>query len=106
MRRLAILAALPFLLTGCYWISDSSGSSGPSYDGETSVRAAIPALEAYNADHNSYRGATLRTLRQYDMGVASIRVVRATATTYCLESTVAPPYHKTGPAGPILPGGC
>jgi hypothetical protein len=106
MRRLVLLAALPFLLTGCYWNSGSSGSSGSSYDGQTRVRIAIPALEAYNADHSTYKGVTLGKLRQYDMGVTGVRVVRATAMSYCLESTGAGAYHKTGPAGQILPGAC
>jgi hypothetical protein len=107
MRRLVLLATLPFLLSACYWGASPSGSSGyGSYDGETRVRAAIPALEAYNADHNSYKGVRLRALRQYDTGVTGIRIVRATARSYCLESTGDGPYHKDGPAGNIVPGGC
>jgi hypothetical protein len=107
MRRLVFLVALPLLLTGCYWGGGApSGSSDYGYDPETSVRAAIPAIEAYNADHNTYQGVTLRALRQYDVGVSGVRVVRATPTTYCLESTGSPPFHKTGPAAPIVAGGC
>ena len=106
MRRLILLAAVPFLLTGCYWNTGSSGGSGSSYDGQTRVRMAIPAIEAYHADHNSYRGVTFGKLRQYDMGVTGVRVVRATATSYCLESTGAGAYHKAGAAGQILPGAC
>ena len=34
MRRLVLLAAMPFLLSGCYWSTGSSGSSsGSGYDG-------------------------------------------------------------------------
>lgn len=106
MRRLVVLAGLPLLLTGCFWNAGSSGSSGAGYDGETRVRMAIPALEAYNADHGTYKGVTLGALRQYDVGVTGIRVVRATAMSYCLESTGDGPHHKDGPAGNIVPGGC
>jgi hypothetical protein len=106
MRRLILPAALPLLLSGCYWGGNPSGSSGPGYDPETSVRAAIPAIEAYNTDHNTYKGVTLRALRQYDTGVSGVRVVRATPTTYCLESTGSPPFHKAGPAAAIIAGGC
>jgi hypothetical protein len=105
MRRLIALAALPFLLTGCYWNSGSS-SSGSSYDGETRVRMAIPAIEAYNADHGTYKGVTLGKLRQYDTGVTGVRVARATATSYCIESTGSGAYHKIGAAGEIRPGAC
>ena|ERR1051325_4238540 len=106
MRRLAALAALPFLLTGCYWNAGTSGSSGSSFDGQTRVRMAIPALEAYYADHGTYKGVTLGKLRQYDTGVTGVTVVSATATSYCLESTGSDAYHKTGSAGEILPGAC
>ena len=109
MRRLAVLAVLPFLLSGCFWGggTGSTGSSGyGSYDGETRVRAAIPALEAYNADHGTYKGVTLGALRSYDAGVSGVRIVRATATSYCLESTGSGAFHKTGSAGEILPGAC
>jgi hypothetical protein len=107
MRRLAALAALPFLLSGCYWTGSSvGGSSSPSYDGETRVRMAIPALEAYNADHGTYKGVTLAALRSYDMGVTGVRIVRATAASYCLESTGPNPFHKVGAGGEILPGAC
>jgi len=40
------------------------------------------------------------------MGVTGIRVVRATATTYCLESTGPGAFHKAGPAAQILAGAC
>jgi hypothetical protein len=106
MRRLVLLAAVPLLLSGCYWGGTPSGGSDYGYDPETSVRAAIPALEAYNADHGTYRGVTLGALRQYDTGVTGVRIVRATATTYCVESTDSPPFHKAGPAAPIVRGTC
>jgi hypothetical protein len=106
MRRLVLFAALPALLSGCYWGGTPSGSSDYGYDPETSVRAAIPALEAYYVDHNTYKGVTLGALKQYDTGVSGVRIVGATATTYCLESTGAPAFHKAGPAAPIVSGGC
>ena len=72
------------------------------------VRAAIPALEAYNADHGSYLGVSLAELqREYDAGVQNVTIVRADRYTYCLESTVDPTtYKKEGPAGEIVPGRC
>jgi hypothetical protein len=107
MRRLVLLAAMPLLLSGCYWGGGApSGSSDYGYDPETSVRAAIPALEAYNADHSTYKGVTLGALKQYDAGVSGVRIARATATTYCLESTASPVFHKAGPAAPIIAGRC
>jgi hypothetical protein len=72
------------------------------------VRAAIPAMEAYNADHASgYKGATVKKLRAYDYGIQGIKIVRATARTYCIESTVGPwSAFKNGPSAPVRPGLC
>jgi hypothetical protein len=74
----------------------------------TDVRAAIPALEAWNADHGSYKGATLAKLRrQYDYGLHDVRVVFATRDDYCLESRVGDEVaSKHGPGGEVLPQPC
>jgi hypothetical protein len=75
---------------------------------QANVRAAIPALEAYNADHDGYAGATVAGLQQsYDAGVRDVTIVRAGAATYCIESgSGSTEFHKDGPASEILPGGC
>jgi hypothetical protein len=71
------------------------------------VRMAIPAIEAWNADHNGYTGVTLAGLRSYDSGVRNVRIVRASKLTYCVEGRsgiwLA---HKNGPAGDIRSGRC
>ena len=105
-----VLLPLPLLAAGCLWTSSGTseyGNADPAAGAEANVRAAIPALEAYNADHGSYAGATLAVLQHYDPGVSGVRVVRATGTTYCLMSSFAgATAHKDGPAGPILAGPC
>lgn len=76
---------------------------------EANVRAAVPAMEAYYADHDQYTGVTLKKLQtQYDAGVRNIAIVSANASTYCIENTApaAFTYHRSGPAGDILPGAC
>ena len=75
---------------------------------QANVRAAIPALEAYNADHGGYTGATLENLRaSYDAGIKDVALVRADRMTYCIESSVGSAvYHKEGPAGDIVEGHC
>ncbi len=72
------------------------------------VRAAVPALEAYNADHGGYGGVTVGGLQQsYDAGIRDITIVRADASTYCVESgSGSVVYHKVGPAGDIVRGAC
>src|SRR5581483_12033935 len=67
--------------------------------GADEVRAAIPALEAWYADHNSYAGASADLLRRtYDAGVPDVEIVVAGDTTYCVQSVGDPIYHKAGPA--------
>jgi hypothetical protein len=80
----------------------------PSYDPVTNIRAAIPAIEAYNADKATYAGMTVKLLREtYDYGIPEVEIVQATKTTYCIESTVAgETFSRHGPTADIVAGGC
>jgi type IV pilus assembly protein PilA len=75
---------------------------------QANVRAAIPAVEQYFADNNSYAGMTLQYLQTtYDEGVKNIVIQAATSTTYCIHSVVgAETYKKTGPGADIVTGAC
>ena len=87
---------------------------------QANVRAAVPAVEAFNADNigtatdvdasaatSGYQGMTLTLLQtQYDQGVKNVAVPASgftlTATDYCISSTVgAYTYFKHGPGGDI-----
>jgi prepilin-type N-terminal cleavage/methylation domain-containing protein len=78
---------------------------------QANVRAAVPGMEAYNADNTTsigYEGATLTKLRSIDAGIKNVSVVSATSHAYCIKSTkpATPVYHKSGPAGDIVSGAC
>jgi type IV pilus assembly protein PilA len=77
---------------------------------QANVRAAVPGMEAFNADHSTgYAGVTLTKLQQsYDAGIKNIKISVANATLYCIRNTIpgTATYHKTGPSGDIKPGGC
>ena len=80
---------------------------------QANVRAAVPGIEAYNADHGAsgYTGATLAKLQaSYDAGIKSVTIYNGSATTYCIASTVGTAtYYKGGPGGTISktkPGVC
>jgi prepilin-type N-terminal cleavage/methylation domain-containing protein len=77
---------------------------------QANVRAAVPGMEAYNADHaTGYAGVTLTILQQdYDAGIKNISIKRANATSYCIENTKpgTAKYHKGGPNGDIAPNAC
>ena len=77
---------------------------------QANVRAAVPGMEAYNADHaTGYTGVTLTKLQQsYDAGIKNISIVRANTTSYCIQNTKpgTVTYKKGGPNGDIVSGAC
>jgi hypothetical protein len=125
MRRgFLVLAAATLLLTGCheYWgggagASDYTATATLTYDptaadekASSNVRAAIPAIEAWKADHGTYKGMTVAALnRDYDRTIGdSVRLVGPlTKDLYCVESSVgSAAWHKGGPAGLVEGGHC
>jgi type IV pilus assembly protein PilA len=75
---------------------------------QANVRAAVPGLEAFNADHGTYVGGTSAALQaSYDAGIKHILIKSQTQTGYCIESTVgASVFHKSGPSADIVSGNC
>jgi len=77
---------------------------------QANVRAAVPGMEAFNADHaTGYAGVTLTKLQQsYDAGIKNVKISVATLSGYCIRNTVpgTVTYHKSGPSGDISTGGC
>jgi hypothetical protein len=105
-RILPLLAALLFL-PGCFplW---GLGVSEPTRDAEADVRGSIPAVEAYYVDHGTYAGVTVEVLRRlYDPRLPDVKIVSATGSSYCVESTVGGvTYSKHGPTSDIVEGDC
>ena len=77
---------------------------------QANVRAAVPGIEAYNADHaTGYSGVHLTKLQlSYDAGIKNVTIKAATVGGYCVENTSpgTVTYHKSGPSGDIKAGGC
>jgi type IV pilus assembly protein PilA len=75
---------------------------------QADVRASIPGVEAFYADHNTYSNLTSAVLKaSYDQGIKNVQVVRATSASYCIESKVGQnTYKKGGPAADITSGAC
>ena len=75
---------------------------------QANVVAAVPGIEAFNADHGTYVGATSAVLQaSYDAGIKHILIKSQTATGYCIQSTVgAAVYHKAGPSADVISGAC
>jgi prepilin-type N-terminal cleavage/methylation domain-containing protein len=70
---------------------------------KANVRAAIPGVEAYFADFNTYSGMTVTFLQtNYDQGIKGITNLTATSSTYCIESAVGgKTWRKNGPAADL-----
>jgi type IV pilus assembly protein PilA len=76
---------------------------------KANVRAAIPSVETYFADNNTYAGVSVAALKAYDAGlkVSVGTTPAASSTTYCIYDTVGGyPYKKVGPGGNITAGSC
>jgi type IV pilus assembly protein PilA len=70
---------------------------------KANVRAAIPGVEAFFADFNTYAGASPGFLQtNYDQGIKNITIPTATASTYCIQSAVGgKTWRKNGPAADL-----
>ena len=101
-RRLLVaqLVAVAALLTV------SAGSAANIQTSAQYVREAIPAAEAYAADHGGYKGMTVAKLRKLDRSLRNIAIRTATKRTYCIQSTTRPMAHKAGPGAEIRTGRC
>jgi type IV pilus assembly protein PilA len=76
---------------------------------KANVRAAVPGIEAYNADNSKgYSGMTLAKLTAYDQGIKNITIVGTPNTvSYCVKSTVGTRvWYKRGPGGDITTNAC
>jgi type IV pilus assembly protein PilA len=87
---------------------------------QANVRAAIPAVEAYNSDNvgtltdvdgvdttTGYEGMTLTLLQSYDQGVKNVAVGTVSKSTYCVSSTVGNyTFSKNGPGADITQAPC
>jgi hypothetical protein len=81
----------------------------PSPRAAAYLRAALPAIDAYGRALHGYAGMTAVLLRStYDTSLdPSVVVVSATASGYCVQSTVGgATASMRGPAGAIEPGPC
>jgi prepilin-type N-terminal cleavage/methylation domain-containing protein len=89
---------------------------------KANVRAAVPAVEAYNADNagnasdidgnastTGYAGMTVSLLQTYDSAIvpAKLKLGTVTTTSYCIQSSVSTAtWMKNGPGADIVSGSC
>ena len=90
---------------------------------KANVRAAVPAVEAYNADNagnasdidgnastTGYAGMTVSLLQTYDSAIVPTKLTiggTPSVTSYCIQSTVSTAtWYKNGPGADIVSGSC
>lgn len=108
-RSFGMIFLVIALAVGGYLFAQQSKTEGPTSTlaqqaeaqastaaSATNFDSAVPALQAYFVDNGTYAGATLP-------GSYGVTVVRADATSYCLESAGM---HEDGPGGSPQPGPC
>jgi hypothetical protein len=109
LRVLGIPALLVAVVVAFYASSQAMKSSGPtSRSGQQAITQAqsatagtnfsqvVPALQAFYDQNQTYVGATLPA-------GSAVVLVRADATSYCLQSGDE---HEDGPGGQPAPGPC
>ncbi len=73
---------------------------------QANVRSAVPVVETYYADHDTYTGMTLAGLKAIDASVA-VTVVSATGSNYCISNSQGGvTYYKSGSSGGITTTAC
>jgi hypothetical protein len=111
-RAFGLLALLVPVAVGGYLLVTQLRSNGPtspmvthseilgqSNVAATNMEAADTVLQGWFAQNNTYAGATL------PLG-SGVVLVRADATSYCLQTSTSPAYHEDGPGGQAQPGPC
>jgi hypothetical protein len=113
MRVVVTVSVLAALGIGAYLFASSTQTNGPASTqaqaaeaqakvelAGTSFDAAATLLEEYRAANGSYEGATLPP-------AVAVTLVRADATSYCLQAGDGPDVeHQAGPGGSPQPGPC
>ena len=114
LRVLGLPSLLVVLVIGGYLYAKDAKTNGPTSPtvtqaiaqantavAATNFQGADTAMQAFFAQSSTYAGATLPP-------GSGVVLVRADATSYCLQVTAADgtPQHENGPGGQPQPGAC
>jgi hypothetical protein len=105
VRTFTFTVVLSALVAGWWLLSTTYRQLGPRSDreavtGPLALEKAADTLEEWRAGAGTYAGAKLT-------GYPGVALVRADATSYCLQLTYqGGPYHREGPNGAATVGSC
>jgi prepilin-type N-terminal cleavage/methylation domain-containing protein len=107
LELLAVLVIVAILLAVAVGFQAGARERASDATARANIRSAVPAVEAYRADHGTYAGMTEAVLEsQYSRGV-SVVVVSAAAGEYCLRASEGgSTWFKLGPGGQITQTVC
>jgi hypothetical protein len=74
---------------------------------EANLAGAVTAAAAYQSEHGGYVGMSTADLHAYSGVLGAVVVISATASAYCVESTIdATTVSISGPDGTYVVGPC
>jgi prepilin-type N-terminal cleavage/methylation domain-containing protein len=112
IELLLVLIILAILVTMAFPTYVGFKSRAQQRTAQANLRAAVPAVETYFADKETYAGMDLASLRLIDAsirndGTNGVFVVSSSADDYCVRSVHSGfIYYKDGPAAPITTAVC
>ena len=108
IELLTVLVIMAILLAIAVAFQTGARERASDAAARANIRSAVPAIEAYQADHGTYAGMTEAVLKtQYSPGVSGIVVVSGSQEEYCLRATEGgSSWFKLGPSGEITQTTC
>ena len=108
VELLVVLVVIAILLAIAAGFHASARERAGDATAKTNLRVAIPAVEAYHADHGTYAGMTLAGLQAaYSPGVQGIDVLSAGGSGYCISADSAGRvWYRNGPTGDLTTTAC
>jgi prepilin-type N-terminal cleavage/methylation domain-containing protein len=106
---LAIMAVLMTIAIGSYL---GARQKAEERTAQANIRAILPAVSAYHADHGTYETMTFAALQGYDQsldpsGFSFGDPGNLTDNGYCVQSTAGgETWHKAGPDAVLVTGAC
>jgi prepilin-type N-terminal cleavage/methylation domain-containing protein len=108
VELLVVLVVIAILLAIATGFHASARERAGDATAKTNLRVAVPAVEAYHADHGTYAGMTLAGLQAaYSPGVQGIEVLSAGGSSYCVRAVAAGRvWYRNGPTGDLTTAAC
>jgi prepilin-type N-terminal cleavage/methylation domain-containing protein len=112
LELMIVLIIISILLTVAIGSFLGARQKAEERTAQANVRAVVPAISAYYADHGTYETMTLAALQSYDQSLDASTYSfgdpgNLTETDFCVQSTAGgETWRKVGPGADIVAGAC